>query len=86
MLQLTPPSSPESRSSSSSPTVDQRGDVDDAACLSEVVPLQENGNRSPKENSSYKRAADPPQNDDRKIICEHLECAGITFHRKYEWK
>ncbi|KAH6642134.1 hypothetical protein C7974DRAFT_460388 [Boeremia exigua] len=38
-----------------------------------------------RKNHSYKRAEEPPRNDDAKMICKHQECSGLTFDRKCEW-
>lgn len=40
----------------------------------------------PQKNHSYKRAEEPPRNSESKMICKQLECSGITFDRKCEWR
>lgn len=39
-----------------------------------------------RKNHSYKRAEEPPRNEDGKMICKHQECHGISFDRKCEWR
>ncbi|KAH8725915.1 hypothetical protein GQ44DRAFT_615096 [Phaeosphaeriaceae sp. PMI808] len=38
-----------------------------------------------RKNYSFKRAEEPPRNQDGKMLCIHQECAGISFDRKCEW-
>ncbi|KAJ4362276.1 hypothetical protein N0V83_010369 [Neocucurbitaria cava] len=38
-----------------------------------------------RKNHSYKRAEEPPRNEDGKMYCRHHECAGLFFDRKCEW-
>ncbi|KAF2825808.1 hypothetical protein CC86DRAFT_382799 [Ophiobolus disseminans] len=40
---------------------------------------------SMRKNHSYKRAEEPPRNQEGKMICRHHECAGLFFDRKCEW-
>ncbi|KAH4065921.1 hypothetical protein HBH69_094040 [Parastagonospora nodorum] len=38
-----------------------------------------------RKNFSYKRAEEPPRNQEGKMTCRHHECAGVFFDRKCEW-
>ncbi|KAH7067265.1 hypothetical protein BKA63DRAFT_521849 [Paraphoma chrysanthemicola] len=38
-----------------------------------------------RKNNSYKRAEEPPRNQDGKMICRHPDCTGQFFDRKCEW-
>jgi hypothetical protein len=38
-----------------------------------------------RKNHSYKRAEEPPRNEDGKMVCKYQECRGISFERKCEW-
>jgi hypothetical protein len=53
-------------------SVDSSQDGDDDASL--------------RKNHSYKRAEEPPRNQDGKMMCKHQECQGLFFDRKCEWR
>ncbi|CAN9229855.1 unnamed protein product [Alternaria alternata] len=38
-----------------------------------------------RKNHSYKRAEEPPRNEDGKMVCKYQECRGTSFDRKCEW-
>ncbi|EFQ84960.1 hypothetical protein P3342_005097 [Pyrenophora teres f. teres] len=38
-----------------------------------------------RKNHSFKRAEEPPRNEDGKMICKYQECHGTSFDRKCEW-
>ncbi|KAF2025140.1 hypothetical protein EK21DRAFT_104160 [Setomelanomma holmii] len=38
-----------------------------------------------RKNHSYKRAEEPPRNQEGKMICRHPDCTGLFFDRKCEW-
>jgi hypothetical protein len=38
-----------------------------------------------RKNHSYKRAEEPPRNEDGKMVCKYQECHGTSFDRKCEW-
>lgn len=39
-----------------------------------------------RKNHSYKRAEEPPRNEDGKMVCKYQECQGVSFDRKCEWR
>jgi hypothetical protein len=39
-----------------------------------------------RKNHSYKRAEEPPRNEDGKMVCKYQECQGTSFDRKCEWR
>jgi hypothetical protein len=39
-----------------------------------------------RKNFSYKRAEEPPRNQEGKMTCRHHECSGLFFDRKCEWR
>ncbi|KAJ4984851.1 C2H2 transcription factor [Stagonosporopsis vannaccii] len=53
--------------------------------LSEDISSQDEHDGSLRKNHSYKRAEEPPRNQEAKMICKHQECSGLTFDRKCEW-
>ncbi|EUC29199.1 hypothetical protein COCCADRAFT_107162 [Bipolaris zeicola 26-R-13] len=59
------------RSHSRSLSVDSSQDGDDDGSL--------------RKNHSYKRAEEPPRNEDGKMVCKYQECQGVSFDRKCEW-
>lgn len=54
--------------------------------LSEDISSQDEHDGSLRKNHSYKRAEEPPRNQEAKMICKHQECTGLTFDRKCEWR
>ncbi|KAF1924212.1 uncharacterized protein M421DRAFT_73168 [Didymella exigua CBS 183.55] len=52
---------------------------------SEDISSQDEHDGSLRKNHSYKRAEEPPRNNEAKMICKRSECSGITFDRKCEW-
>ncbi|UPX14821.1 uncharacterized protein EKO05_0005292 [Ascochyta rabiei] len=53
--------------------------------LSEEVSSQDEHDGSLRKNNAYKRAEEPPRNQEAKMVCKHQECSGLTFDRKCEW-
>jgi hypothetical protein len=45
-----------------------------------------NDDGSLRKNHSYKRAEEPPRNQDGKMACKYQECHGLVFDRKCEWR
>jgi hypothetical protein len=41
---------------------------------------------SRQKNHSYKRAEEPPRNEDGKMVCKYQECRGTSFDRRCEWR
>jgi len=39
-----------------------------------------------RKNHSFKRAEEPPRNEDGKMTCKYQECHGTSFDRKCEWR
>jgi hypothetical protein len=39
-----------------------------------------------RRNFSFKRAEEPPRNEQGKMMCRYQECASLVFDRKCEWR
>ncbi|KAI2484025.1 hypothetical protein Ptr902_02965 [Pyrenophora tritici-repentis] len=68
---FTSPSRIHSRLHSRGLSIDSSQDGDDDASL--------------RKNHSFKRAEEPPRNEEGKMICKYQECLGTSFDRKCEW-
>ncbi|USP82071.1 hypothetical protein yc1106_09345 [Curvularia clavata] len=87
----TPVSLACSRSPMTSPTVGERPSTATSPPRSHSRGLSVDSSQdgdddgSLRKNHSYKRAEEPPRNEDGKMVCKYQECHGTSFDRKCEW-
>ncbi|KAL5114168.1 hypothetical protein ACEQ8H_007965 [Pleosporales sp. CAS-2024a] len=89
---LTPISMPGSRSPLLSPTAGEGQHIStEARSHSRNISSEDGSSQdgdedgSLRKNFSYKRAEEPPRNQEGKLTCVHSECEGQLFDRKCEW-